>query len=139
MELVTAGDVGAPQLRVDLDGHPGAIAWARDAADAFLTTLAQSMPPAGDRARDDVLLVVSELVTNAVRHAPGPLTLRLAHVVNGVRVSVRDTGAALPRFRSGDLEGGTGGFGWSIVRRLAHSLEVVPQQDGKEVHAVLPW
>ncbi|PJE99627.1 ATP-binding protein [Streptomyces carminius] len=138
MEVLTEG-LGAPHLRADFDGHSGTIAQARDAADAFLTTLSEDTPPGRERSRDDVLLVVSELVTNAVRHAPGPLTLCLAPAPDGVQITVRDGSPDPPRPRPSDLNGGTGGFGWSIVRRLAHRVEVLPRPDGKEIHVFLPW
>ncbi|MFP8903363.1 ATP-binding protein [Streptomyces atacamensis] len=141
MDLLTGGseDAGAPRARADFDGLTSTVAQARDTADTFLTALARTTPPARDRNRDDVLLVVSELVTNAVRHAPGPFTLCLAPVPGGVRVTVRDTSTTLPRPRTPDVDGGAGGFGCPIVQCLAHRLEALPHQDGKEIHAVLPW
>ncbi|MEU7059236.1 ATP-binding protein [Streptomyces sp. NPDC046197] len=51
-------------------------------------------------AAEDVLLVVSELVTNALVHAVAPATLRLGRVLVGgrkaVRVEVTDRGPARP-------------------------------------------
>lgn len=139
MELLSEG-LGVPHLRADFDGRSGTIARARDAADTFLTSLAGSTPPSGERSHDDVLLVVSELVTNAVRHAPGPLTLCLAFTPSGlVQVTVRDTSPATPQPREADLNSATGGFGWSIVERIAERLRVHPLPDGKEIHAFLPW
>ncbi|MFE9098961.1 ATP-binding protein [Streptomyces sp. NPDC007264] len=53
---------------------------------------------------DDVLLVVSELVTNALVHAAPPATLRLSRVraaaCGAVRVEVADTGPTLPGRRA---------------------------------------
>ncbi|WP_380900267.1 ATP-binding protein [Streptomyces desertarenae] len=138
MELLSEG-LGAPHVRADFDGHSGTIALARDAADAFLTSLARSVPPGRERSRDDVLLVVSELVTNAVRHAPGPLTLCLAFTSGRVQVTVRDTSTTMPQPRRADLTSGTGGFGWSIVERIAERLQAQPLPEGKEIHAFLPW
>ncbi|MEU9978903.1 ATP-binding protein [Streptomyces sp. NPDC051014] len=43
---------------------------------------------------DTVILVVSELVTNAVEHALPPLALRLEQAAAGLRVSVTDGGPA---------------------------------------------
>ncbi|MCI0386101.1 ATP-binding protein [Streptomyces sp. CNQ085] len=138
MELLSEG-LGAPRLRADFDGHSGTIARARDAANTFLTRLAGTSPPTGDRSRDDVLLVVSELVTNAVRHTSGPLTLYLAFSGGRVQVAVRDGDPTPPSPRRADLDGGGGGFGWSIVERIADRLSVHPLPDGKEIHAFLPW
>ncbi|MGK5498146.1 ATP-binding protein [Streptomyces sp. URMC 125] len=63
----------------------------------------------------------------------------MAPVSGGVRTTVRDSGTTPPVPRPPDLADGTGGFGWSIVQRLAHRLEVLPRPDGKEIRAVLPW
>jgi anti-sigma regulatory factor (Ser/Thr protein kinase) len=138
MELLSEG-LGAPHVRADFDGRPGSIARARDAADAFLTTLAGTAPPTRERSHSDVLLVVSELVTNAVRHAPGPLTLCLSFTAGQVQVTVRDSDPTPPRPRQADLNSGAGGFGWAIVERVADRLGVHPLPDGKEIHAFLPW
>jgi anti-sigma regulatory factor (Ser/Thr protein kinase) len=45
---------------------------------------------------EDVLLVVSELVTNAVRHGGTGIELALTVFSDRVRVAVSDSGAALP-------------------------------------------
>ncbi|MFJ4776627.1 ATP-binding protein [Streptomyces sp. NPDC088762] len=119
------------ELRVDFDGGPGCIAEARKAAVAFLRHHAL---PARHTFHDDVLLVVSELVTNAVRHAPGPLVLGLGLVPDGIGITVRDTNSSPPRARTPDQ---TGGRGWPIVQSLARRVRVVPHSDGKTVHAEL--
>ncbi len=119
------------QERVNFDGAPGSIAEARAAAEAFLR---HHSAPAHGTFPGDVLLVVSELVTNAVRHAPGPFTLGLGLVPGGIEITVRDTSPSTPRSRTPDL---TGGRGWTIVQTLAHRVRVVPCHGGKTVHAEL--
>ena len=57
-----------------LDGSVGSITEARHLAERFFTRCA---PPLRDALLNDALLAVSELVTNAVRHAPGPFELAL--------------------------------------------------------------
>jgi anti-sigma regulatory factor (Ser/Thr protein kinase) len=80
-----------------------------------------------DRVEASVLerarLVVSELVTNGVRHggasAPGVVVVRVGLTETMVRVEVEDrgrAGAIAPR--SPDLEGG-GGFGLNVVQALS--------------------
>jgi anti-sigma regulatory factor (Ser/Thr protein kinase) len=68
-----------------------------------------------------VRLLVSELVTNSVRHAGrpagAPLRIRAAAVDGVVRVEVHDRGHGWVRRRSAD--GRPGGFGLSLVERLA--------------------
>ncbi|MEJ8646284.1 ATP-binding protein [Streptomyces sp. MS1.HAVA.3] len=135
MELPSAipHDARHAEVRVDFDGAPGCIAAAREAADAFLR---HHSPPARRTFHDDVLLVVSELVTNAVRHAPGPFVLELGLVPGGIEVTVRDTSSRPPHSRTPDR---TGGRGWTIVQTLARRVRVVPCHDGKTVHAELIW
>ncbi len=118
---------------MDFGGAPGCIAEAREAAVAFLH---QHSRAAGRTFHDDVLLVVSELVSNAVRHAPGPFVLELGLVPGGIEIAVRDTSSRPPRSRTPDR---TGGRGWSIVQTLARRVRVVPRHDGKSVHAELLW
>lgn len=59
---------------------------------------------------DTAELLVSELVTNALRHAPGPVRLNLRVTANGLRCEVEDTHLAAPIRRSAtpDAEGGRG-------------------------------
>lgn len=70
---------------------------------------------------DDLLLVVSELVTNSVIHGPG-LTITVELAVTGtehVRGEVGDEGTATPRQRVVDTGQATpGGFGLMLVDRL---------------------
>ena len=49
--------------------------------------------------RDSVLLLISELVTNAVRFATGPVTVRLINAGHGLLCEVGDTGNGRPRLR----------------------------------------
>ncbi|MEU9237255.1 ATP-binding protein [Streptomyces subrutilus] len=122
------------EVRVDFDGAPGCIAEARETAAVFLRHHAAE--PAGPTFHDDVLLVVSELVTNAVRHAPGPFVLEIGLVPGGIEIAVRDTSPRPPHSRPPDR---TGGRGWGIVQTLARRVRVVPGQGGKTVHAELAW
>jgi anti-sigma regulatory factor (Ser/Thr protein kinase) len=135
----TGKAVQAP-LHAAFDGGPGTCVHARESAATFLAALTTHNPAPDDGAADKVLLVVSELVTNAVRHAPGPVVLTLSTSPAGVRIAVRDTSAALPVPRTPDLVSGSGGFGWpAIIQRLATRIDVVTHPGGKEIHATLPW
>ncbi|MFF4321240.1 hypothetical protein [Streptomyces sp. NPDC001568] len=49
---------------------------ARDATRDFLRHATLARPPARPEYLDAVLLIVAELVTNAIRHTNGPATLR---------------------------------------------------------------
>ena len=71
MELQQVNDTRGPApVRLAVSAQVGTIANARKRTQAFLADLTRAVPPAGPRAVDDVLLAVSELLTNAVRHAP---------------------------------------------------------------------
>ncbi|MGC9537489.1 ATP-binding protein [Streptomyces sp. UG1] len=69
-----------------------------------------------DEAADEVVLVVSELVTNAVVHARPPAALRLSYG-HRLRVEVRDQGAAAEDVQ--DLSEDEHGRGCAIVSLLA--------------------
>ncbi|MCZ4124703.1 ATP-binding protein [Streptomyces sp. H39-S7] len=83
-----------------------------------------------------VALVVSELVTNAVRHASGAVGLRLMWDERRLRIAVDDTSAVLPVVRPArpDLPGG---HGMNLVQRLAGGWGAAPRAGGKRVWADL--
>ncbi|RJQ75135.1 ATP-binding protein [Pseudonocardiaceae bacterium YIM PH 21723] len=56
----------------------------------------------------DVLLVVDELVSNALRHATGPYWLSLCSCSGRLRVTVSDNSAVPARTRAPDSGGGRG-------------------------------
>ncbi|MGW7263357.1 SpoIIE family protein phosphatase [Streptomyces sp. NPDC054842] len=89
---------------------------------------------ARNNVRDDVPLLVSELVTNAVRFASGPLTVRLIRSGHGLLCEVGDTGNGRPRLRRGDLLD-DGGRGLQIVHRLTTRWGVRWTDTGKVVWA----
>ncbi|MFD7867965.1 ATP-binding protein [Streptomyces sp. NPDC057682] len=90
-------------------------------------------------AAEDVLLVVSELVTNACLHADGPDELRIARLPKALRVEVTDGGAGQPAPRTPHRAGRPGGHGMFIVQRLCLDWGVVrvPGEPGKTVWAEL--
>ena len=138
---MTATDTPDGPWSVAFDGGPGTPSQARESTAAFLAAVAGHLPPRDSGRPEQVLLVVSELVTNAVRHAPGPVVLALALVPGdgSIGITVRDTSSVLPRPRTPDLLGG-GGFGWStIVEPHTTGQDIRPHPAGKEIHALLPW
>ncbi|MER7726581.1 ATP-binding protein [Streptomyces sp. NPDC096323] len=90
-------------------------------------------------AAEDVLLVVSELVTNACLHADGPDEIRIARTPKALRVEVADGGAGQPAPRTPHRAGRPGGHGMFIVQRLCMDWGVVrvPGEPGKTVWAEL--
>jgi anti-sigma regulatory factor (Ser/Thr protein kinase) len=83
-----------------------------------------------------VLSVVSELVTNAVRHAGGVTRFRLVAGPGTVTVTVEDASATAPTLQRSDA-GEPGGFGWQLVRELSEDVEVSTRPGGKTVSALL--
>ncbi|MEU8761918.1 ATP-binding protein [Streptomyces sp. NPDC048659] len=90
-------------------------------------------------AAEDVLLVVSELVTNACLHAEGPESLRVLRLAEVLRLEVVDRGAGRPAPRTPHRAGRPGGHGMFIVQRLCRDwgVERIPGAPGKTVWAEL--
>ncbi|AQU68397.1 MULTISPECIES: ATP-binding protein [Streptomyces] len=90
-------------------------------------------------AAEDVLLVVSELVTNACLHAEGPEELRVSSDTKVLRLEVTDRGTGQPAPRTPHRAGRPGGHGMFIVQRLCLDWGVArtPGAPGKTVWAVL--
>ncbi|MGP3967665.1 SpoIIE family protein phosphatase [Streptomyces sp. 6N223] len=82
---------------------------------------------------DTVLLVVSELVTNALVHTQGQVRLDLTLAGNRMRVAVSDSSPRTPvRAESADWEA-TGGRGILLVAAVTTSWGSVPLSGGKQV------
>jgi anti-sigma regulatory factor (Ser/Thr protein kinase) len=83
---------------------------------------------------DDVGLVVSELATNAVRHAGTPFTVFLTGAKNSVEVGVEDGSSGIPeQVTSGPLA--LGGRGLDIVDQVSRDWGVRARQGTKAVWA----
>lgn len=86
-----------------------------------------------EEASDAVLLVVSELVTNALVHTQGPVRVDLMLRGDRVRVSVSDSSPRAPaKPVIVDWES-TGGRGLLLVEAMAESFGTVPVAGGKQV------
>ena len=73
---------------------------------------------------DDIELVVSELATNAVRHAKTPIIVTLEQVDQFVLLTVADGSLAAPVRQATDVLD-TGGRGLSIVDLVSHDWGVI--------------
>ncbi|MCB5907533.1 ATP-binding protein [Streptomyces pinistramenti] len=118
--------------RLRLAGTKGAVARARDFAREALQDWGWLPAATADQraAAEDVLLVVSELVTNACLHAEGPEELRLRCASKVLRLEVSDLGAGSPAPRTPHRAGRPGGHGMFIVQRLCLDWGVVRNADG---------
>ncbi|MEV5607341.1 ATP-binding protein [Streptomyces sp. NPDC052225] len=88
------------------------------------------------RLRDDALLVVSELIANALRHAGGVTRFSIRLSSDELQLRVSDDSAASPRALDNE-PGRPGCYGWSMARRLCSRLQVTTDAWGKTVTAAL--
>jgi transcriptional regulator with XRE-family HTH domain/anti-sigma regulatory factor (Ser/Thr protein kinase) len=80
---------------------------------------------------DDAALLVSELVTNAVRHSSSRwIDLAISLDAGCLRIAVADQGTQAIRLRAPDE---SGGWGLTLVAELAHRWGVERRSDGKTV------
>jgi anti-sigma regulatory factor (Ser/Thr protein kinase) len=82
----------------------------------------------------DAELVVSEIVTNAIEHAPpaDSLELTLVATEGAVRVAIADGSSVAPLIREMSADR-PGGLGLQIVNRLAAGWGWEPHEGGKRV------
>ncbi|MGJ5763260.1 ATP-binding protein [Streptomyces galbus] len=129
----TTSDRAVMETTVALDGDGTAIAQARHLAAQFLTRVqAEHGLPVSQRAIDVTQLVVSELVTNARKYAPGPALMDLRIVGDQVEIMVWDSAPVLPVARAADA-GRVGQHGLEIVMMVAQAFEVQMEPVGKRV------
>lgn len=127
---------GGLQTSLALDGDGGCIARARHQAADFLLQVQLEGVAVSGRAVDLTQLVVSELVTNACKYAPGPILLHVRIIGSVVEVVVWDSDPVLPAARAADV-GRVGQHGLEIVTALAHSVEAERTSVGKCITARL--
>lgn len=104
------------------------------AARRFATTSLAALVPGGpsDSLCDDVELVVSELVTNAVRSGSPTVVVEISIENGRVAVRVTDEGEGWPEERSAGIHD-TGGRGLALVSALSASWGVRMVETGKVV------
>ncbi|MES9520087.1 ATP-binding protein [Streptomyces capoamus] len=91
-------------------------------------------PPLPPSVVMDAQLVISELLTNAIRHAPGPCGVLLELSDAELSVTVWDTSPAEPVLRPRDA-GRVGGHGLHLVHVLSHRFATASHALGKQVVA----
>ena len=85
---------------------------------------------------DDACLVVSELVTNAVRHARSDIAVALSRISGAVLVAVADADPRPPTRRCPEPDE-VGGRGLQMVEALARTWDCMVVPGGKVVWADL--
>ena len=116
-----------PELRVPLSTDPGEVPRLRHLVREQL----RAWRLAG--AAEVTLLLVSELVTNALLHGRPPLELRVAAIEGKVRVEVHDAAGDRPPARAFPPPDAPHGRGIEIVAALANRWGSAPSPLGKVV------
>ncbi|KQX65535.1 MULTISPECIES: ATP-binding protein [unclassified Streptomyces] len=125
------------ETTVALDGKDGCIARARRLTGDFLRRVqSRDGLAVSDRAMDLSQLVVSELVTNALRYAPGPVLLQLRIAGAAVEIVVWDSDPVPPVPQAPDPTR-VGQHGLEIVRAVAQDFVVAREPVGKRIVARL--
>lgn len=119
-----AGDVA----EWDVPGELSAVSPVRHAAEERVREWGLGAEPL------TVELIVSELVTNAVRHGAPPVVLRLLRGESTLTVEVRDGAATAPHLRHAKA-GDEGGRGLHICSTLSDAWGVRYEAEGKTVWA----
>ncbi|MEU5256340.1 ATP-binding protein [Streptomyces longwoodensis] len=113
------------------------IAEARHLARSFLADVqAVHGIPVSDSVKGAVQLVVSELVTNARKYAPGPCLMTLKICDGAVEVTVWDSEPCLPVAQTAD-PGRIGRHGLEIVMAICRSFEMHREPVGKRIVAAV--
>lgn len=117
-------DAASNRVELPLPADVGSPAQAR----AFVR---DRWPSADAEVLDDITLIVSELVSNAVKHGEPEILLRMRLDPLAIDVSVLDHGSGVPseEVRT-PATSATSGRGLSIVERLASDWGVVPFEGG---------
>ncbi|MEU6389441.1 ATP-binding protein [Streptomyces sp. NPDC046939] len=111
------------------------IAGARALAREFLASVqAEHGVPVSARAMGMVQLVVSELVTNARKYAPGPCLLDLEISGGVVQISVWDSGTTLPSVQATNPDR-VGQHGLEIVMAVSQTFCIQREPVGKRITA----
>ncbi|GJF26667.1 ATP-binding protein [Streptomyces sp. HO565] len=108
----------------------------RTARDFLASVQAEYGLPVSARAMGMVQLVVSELVTNARKYAPGPCLLDLEVSGGTVQVSVWDGSPTLPSVLAAD-PGRVGQHGLEIVMAVCQTFCVRREPVGKRIIATV--
>jgi two-component sensor histidine kinase len=120
-DVLPDGDHVVASHHLHLDPVPRLVADAR-------RFVLQHAPELADETRDALVLLTSELVTNAILHARTPLELGITVADESVLVAVHDLDLALPE--QVPYANREGGWGLGLVQALAEEAEIRSDPDG---------
>ncbi|WP_328583890.1 ATP-binding protein [Streptomyces sp. NBC_00370] len=136
IEVATPGGTAtgpSGEANIALDGEPGMIATARRFTADFLARFRDGPgPPLSSRLSGVAELVVSELVTNSCKYAPGPCLLELKLDDSVLEVTVWDSDSTLPLAYAAE-PGRIGQHGMEIVLALCEGYDVQREPVGKRI------
>ncbi|RKE17373.1 ATP-binding protein [Streptomyces sp. TLI_171] len=113
---------------------PGLLVRTAAQARAAVTAVLARHGRADSPLRDDACLAVTELVTNAIRHAGGVTGFAVGMDPGGtvLTIDVEDASDVHPHSEADSLQDLTrlGGRGWALARRVSDDWEIHPTPDG---------
>ncbi|MGH8998941.1 MAG: ATP-binding protein [Acidimicrobiia bacterium] len=110
-------------MTTSLPLHPASPAMARRFVTEAATKVASGL--GGNGALDDIALITSEVVTNALVHARSPVELTVQSLPDGIRIEVIDADPRPPVMRPAGASD-VGGRGMHIVATVARTWGVTP-------------
>jgi len=114
-------------------GLPDSASAARGRVRALLATqvpLLEGESPLDERTVADILLVTSELVTNAIQHAGGVTDFAVTVADGSLWVTVGDASDRHPARSAQAGWGRPGGYGWPLICSVAEEVTVRPRPGG---------
>lgn len=122
-DVLPPGEEVQESFHLHLDPLPRQVSAAR-------SFVREHAPPLPESTAEALLLMTSELVTNAVLHARTPIELGMSVAANSILVTVHDEDLTRPEQRP--YEGREGGWGLGLVTALAaESAMAMHPGDGK--------
>jgi len=129
----SSGSASSQRVERSFPPQPMAVPLSRSWANGWLAGLEVPQEP-----RETLLLVLSELVTNAVRQVDGLVRVTLEATGDSVLVEVFDSGYRMPVLTEAAVDA-TGGRGLFLIDTLCEEWGVREDLKGKSVWARLAW